>query len=164
MIEPRRPQEVCEFGEYRFTIEYPFRYPNGYRPLDPGIEAMLQKHHDSHLTNPADTQAATWWVDTLVPQGPGWDPPTYDPKGSVHSTAGADRWDAAATEHQHRYCDGRHVAFWVGAGRLVIMKKAPWTEADRQAFRDGVRIRATTVPNKKKVRNKTEARKKVVAW
>lgn len=33
-----------------------------------------------------------------------------------------------------------------------------WNDADKQAFRDGVRLKAATIPNKKKALNKSFCR------
>jgi len=36
-----------------------------------------------------------------------------------------------------------------------------WNDADRQAFQDGNRLRAATIPDKKKARNKHACRVKI---
>jgi hypothetical protein len=36
-----------------------------------------------------------------------------------------------------------------------------WNDADRRAFQSGVRLRASTIPNKKKILNKYACRNKV---
>lgn len=36
-----------------------------------------------------------------------------------------------------------------------------WNDADRQAFQDGNRLRAATIPSKKRVRNKHACRVKI---
>ena len=38
-------------------------------------------------------------------------------------------------------------------------KRRPWSEADRQAFADGERLRAQTIPDKRKVINKLACRR-----
>jgi len=44
------------------------------------------------------------------------------------------------------------------------MVKPPnrWNDADRQAFQDGNRLRAATIPDKKKARNKQACRVRII--
>jgi hypothetical protein len=63
MMDAPRPQEVCEFGAYRFTINYPPRFPQGDRPLNASVEAQLTAHVLAPRSTESDTPARQGWPD-----------------------------------------------------------------------------------------------------